>query len=122
MTDCLFDCIIYNHVLEHIEDINGEFVLIKKALKKNGTLIIGVPNTDNMIFKIRRKYWESLLPNEHIWHFNAKYLAQYLQKQKFEIIKIRFEDDARKSYPFHKQTYFRLLSHDTVFSLLVRQC
>ncbi len=105
-----FDCIIYNHVLEHIEDINGEFVLIKKALKKDGTLIIGVPNTDNMIFKIRRKYWESLLPNEHIWHFNAKYLAQYLQKQKFEIIKIRFEDDARKSYPFHKQTYFRLLS------------
>lgn len=105
-----FDCIIYNHVLEHIENVNDEFSYIKKALKKNGVLVIGVPNTDNMIFKIRGKYWESLLPNEHVWHFSTKYLAQYLQKQKFRIVKTSFEDDARKSYPFLKQVYFRLLS------------
>lgn len=105
-----FDCIIYNHVLEHIENINEEFLQIKKVLKKNGILIIGVPNTDNFIFKIRRKFWESLLPNEHVWHFNIKYLVQYLQKQKFEIVKIGFEDDARKSYPFLKRIYFTLLS------------
>lgn len=105
-----FDCIIYNHVLEHIESINEEFSWIKKALKKNGVLIIGVPNTDNMIFKIRRKFWESLLPNEHVWHFNIKYLVKYLQKQKFEVVKISFEDDARKSYPLLKRIYFTLLS------------
>lgn len=105
-----FDCIIYNHVLEHIENINEEFLHIKKALKKNGVLIIGVPNTDNAIFKIRRKFWESLLPNEHVWHFNTKYLKRYLTKQGFEILKVSFEDDARKSYPFLKQIYFTLLS------------
>lgn len=105
-----FDCIIYNHVLEHIENINEEFSLIKRALKKNGVLIIGVPNTDNMIFKIRRKFWESLLPNEHIWHFNTKYLVQYLLKQGFEIVKINFEDDARRTYPLLKRVYFSLLS------------
>jgi len=105
-----FDCIIYNHVLEHIEDVNSEFLLIKKVLKKSGFLIIGVPNTHNMIFKIRRKYWEPLLPNEHVWHFNTKYLVKHLQKHKFEIIKISFEDDARKSYPVLKRIYFTLLS------------
>jgi len=105
-----FDCIIYNHVLEHIENINEEFLLIKKALKKDGVLIVGVPNTDNMIFKIRRKFWESLLPNEHIWHFNIRYLVQYLQKQKFEIVRVSFEDDARRTYPLLKRIYFTLLS------------
>ena len=84
--------------------------MIKKALKKDGVLIVGVPNTDNMIFKIRRKFWESLLPNEHIWHFNIRYLVQYLQKQKFEIVRVSFEDDARRTYPLLKRIYFTLLS------------
>ena len=63
-----------------------------------------------MIFKIRRKFWESLLPNEHVWHFNTRYLVQYLQKQKFEIVRVGFEDDARKTYPLLKRIYFTLLS------------
>lgn len=105
-----FDCIIYNHVLEHIEDINKEFSLIHKCLKKNGILVIGVPNTDNVIFKIRKKYWESLLPNEHIWHFNTDYLKKYLKKQGYKISYTSFDDDHRKSYPVVKRIYFTLLT------------
>ena len=40
-----FDCIIYNHVLEHISDVNAELKLIRKALKPGGIFIAGVPNT-----------------------------------------------------------------------------
>lgn len=105
-----FDCIIYNHVLEHIQDINREFTLIHKCLKKNGILVIGVPNTDNVIFKIRKKYWESLLPNEHIWHFNTDYLKKYLKKQGYKISYTSFDDDHRKSYPVVKRIYFTLLT------------
>ena len=105
-----FDCIIYNHVLEHIEKVNEEFSMIKKILRKNGILIVGVPNTDNIIFKIRGKYWESLLPNEHVWHFSAKYLSGYLARQGFEVLNVCFEDDARKSYSFLKRIYFTILS------------
>ncbi|OGK63019.1 hypothetical protein A2334_01460 [Candidatus Roizmanbacteria bacterium RIFOXYB2_FULL_38_10] len=105
-----YDCIIYNHVLEHIPDINKEFVLIRKMLKKGGTLIVGTPNTDNIIFKIRKKYWESLLPNEHVWHFNTKYLMQYLYENKYEVVFLRFEDDERKQYPLIKKIYFNILS------------
>lgn len=105
-----FDCIIYNHVLEHIENIHVEFALIKKTLKKNGILVLGLPNTDNVIFLIRGKYWESLVPNEHIWHFNTKELIRFLDKQGFKIKDISFTDDKRKDYPFIKKIYFRTLS------------
>jgi len=105
-----FNCIIYNHVLEHIEKINEEFVLINKHLTKDGVLIIGVPNTDNVIFKVRRKYWESLLPNEHVWHFNTNYLKKYLETRRYKVLHTLFDDDQRKSYPLVKRIYFTLLT------------
>lgn len=105
-----FDCIIYNHVLEHVEKLNEEFILINKQLKKKGVLIIGVPNTDNVIFKIRKKFWESLLPNEHVWHFTTAYLKKYLRKQGHKILHTSFDDDQRKSYPLVKRIYFTLLT------------
>jgi 2-polyprenyl-3-methyl-5-hydroxy-6-metoxy-1,4-benzoquinol methylase len=105
-----FDCIVYNHVLEHIEAVNEEFKLIKKHLKKGGILVIGVPNTDNIIFKIRQKYWESLMPNEHVWQFSGKYLINYLASKNFNVQDVSYYNDRRQDYPFLKQVYFRFLS------------
>lgn len=105
-----FDIIIYNHVLEHIENINQEFLMIKKLIKKGGLLVIGVPNVDNIIFFLRKKYWEGLMVNEHIWHFSKKYLINYLNKQGFKIIDIQFINDKREDYPFLKKIYFYFLN------------
>jgi len=111
-----YDCIIYNHVLEHIEDIQKEFSCINTVLKKNGILIIGVPNTDNCIFYIRKKYWEYLLPNEHIWHFNANYLLRFLRRLKYSPLEVSFSHDKRSDYPWIKRCYFSLLClGDTLF-------
>jgi 2-polyprenyl-3-methyl-5-hydroxy-6-metoxy-1,4-benzoquinol methylase len=104
-----FDYIIYNHVLEHIEAVNEEFSLIKKHLKKGGILVIGVPNTNNIIFKIRQKYWESLMPNEHIWHFSDKYLINYLKNNNFRVQDVSYYNDRRQDYPFLKRIYFMFL-------------
>ncbi len=105
-----YDCIIYNHVLEHIEDINEEIKMIKSLLKKGGLLVIGVPNTDNVFFYLRNKYWESLLPAEHIWHFHSRYLIRLLENKGFTILDVSFENDKRYSYPFMKRVYFKFLS------------
>lgn len=105
-----FDVVIYNHVLEHIENINEEMKLVKSIINKEGVLVIGVPNTDNIIFYLRQKYWESLMPNEHIWHFSRKHLVNLLIRNCFRIINISFSDDSRRDYPFFKQVYFRFLS------------
>lgn len=106
----LFDCVIYNHVFEHIPSLGNEFRLINKVIRPGGILVVGVPNTSNFIFWIRRKFWESLLPNEHVWHFNTTYLKNYLDSQGYDIQDISFNDDARQDYPFLKQIYFRILS------------
>ncbi len=105
-----YDCIIYNHVLEHIENISQEFLAIKKRLNKNGLLIIGVPNRDNAIFKIRGKYWEYLLPNEHVWHFSTHYLSDFLDREGFKVLTTQFFNDKRRDYLMIKRIYFSFLS------------
>ena len=105
-----FDCIIYNHVIEHIENPIAEISLAKKILKKDGLLIVGVPNTDNVIFFLRQKYWESLMPNEHIWHFSEKYLENLFNELSFKIVEKIFTDDKRQDYPLFKRIYFKILS------------
>lgn len=105
-----FDVVIYNHVVEHIADVEKEIKLIKQILKSKGLLILGAPNTSNIIFYLRKKYWESLMPLEHIWHFSKNYLINYLKKQRFKILDISFSDDKRQDYPFVKKVYFSILS------------
>lgn len=105
-----FDCVVYNHVLEHVPNITGEFRHIEKTLRPGGLLVVGVPNTANFIFGVRRKFWESLLPNEHVWHLNTKGLIYLLEKEKYRILDISFNDDARKEYPLVKRIYFGILS------------
>lgn len=105
-----FDVIIYNHVFEHIEKLNTEINLAKTVLKQQGLLVIGVPNTNNIIFWLRQKYWEYLVPLEHVWHFSNQYLVKWLKKNNFQTVKITFSDDPRADYPLFKKIYFRLLS------------
>jgi len=105
-----FDFVIYNHVLEHIDNPIDELFLVNKVLKKGGFLIVGLPNIQNIIFFLRQKYWEPLMPNEHIWHFSNKYLINLLKQRGFMLLDISYSDDARKKYPILKRLYFRILS------------
>lgn len=105
-----FDVIIYNHVLEHIEDIKTEILFMKESLKKDGIFVLGLPNTNNIIFFLRKKYWEPLMPLEHVWHFSKNYLTSFLNKNGFTVCDVSFSDDSRNNYPFLKRIYFFVLS------------
>ena len=105
-----FDVVIYNHVMEHIPDPQVELSLLKKIIKSNGILVIGVPNADNIIFKVRKKFWEPLMPNEHVWHFTTKHMVQLLKGQHFHILDISYEDDKRLDYPIIKRIYFGVMT------------
>ena len=105
-----FDVIIYNHVLEHIYDPRHELEIVRNILKKEGIIILGLPNTANLIFYLRGKYWESLMPREHIWHFSKGQIKIFLNSLNFEVIKTYYSNHDRSDYPLLKKLYFSILS------------
>ena len=74
------------HTLEHIKNLTKTMSEIKRVLKRNGYLIIEVP--DAFGYKSNEKvlgYWFTI--REHIHHFNENSLTNLL-KDNFQIIKI----------------------------------
>lgn len=105
-----FDIIIFNHVLEHIEKIHEQIKIAKKLLKPHGLLIVGIPNVRNIIFMLRQKYWEPLMPKEHIWHLTDHYMQSLIEELGFKTILKQYSDDKRQDYHQFKKIYFKLLS------------
>lgn len=105
-----FDVIIFNHVLEHIEKVHEQLEIAKKLLQPDGLLVIGVPNTRNIIFYLRKKYWEYLMPKEHVWHFSDQYIIRLLNQHGFSVVSKQYSDDKRQDYPVIKRAYFSFLS------------
>jgi 2-polyprenyl-3-methyl-5-hydroxy-6-metoxy-1,4-benzoquinol methylase len=108
-TNKKFDVIILSHVLEHVLNPPQEIVLIKKILARGGIVLIGIPNTRNIIFALRKKYWEYLRPNEHIWHFSDTYLITLLKRNGFHILEKWYMNDLRRDYSYIKRVYFNIL-------------
>lgn len=105
-----FDAIVYNHVMEHVENPDKEIGLIKQIINKNGLLIIGVPNRRNILFYLRGIYWESLMPGEHIWHFTDSYMINLLKKKGLVIKMVFYSNHNRQQLPRIKRLYFKVLT------------
>lgn len=81
-----FDLIIFNHTLEHLQDIKG---VLKKAsilLNIGGVLYIDLPNFDSVTANLQKQSWPLLLPNEHLWHFTYLSLKKILEENNMKII------------------------------------
>lgn len=114
----VFDVVILSHVLEHVENPVVVIEIIKRMLAKNGILLIGIPNTRNIIFLLRRKYWEYLRPNEHVWHFSDTYLINMLKNNGFTVLEKWYVNDSRSDYRFVKRLYFQFLCFlNTIFGM-----
>jgi 2-polyprenyl-3-methyl-5-hydroxy-6-metoxy-1,4-benzoquinol methylase len=85
-----FDLITINHVLEHLINPNETLLEIKKILKKNGTLIIGVPNTNSLAKIIYGKNWYQFDIPRHVINYSEKNLSFILNKNGFKVKNIRY--------------------------------
>ena len=83
-----FDLVIFNHTLEHLEDVKLVVSKAKVVLKDGGCLFIDVPNFGGLSAKLLGINWSLLLPNEHLWHFTEQALAILLKDTGFKIIYI----------------------------------
>lgn len=73
-----FDVITINHVLEHVPQPAETIAEIRRILKHDGLLVIGVPNIGSIMAGLKGKKWASLRPAEHVWHFAPATLKRLL--------------------------------------------
>lgn len=83
-----FDNIIFNHVFEHIDNPVATFMEVKRILKKEGVLVIQVPNIDSYQFRAFGKKWVQLSVPQHLCHFTPETIRLALETVGFNVFKI----------------------------------
>lgn len=78
----LFDKIRLNWSLEHVHDPQKYFDFFSKKLKKNGEILICIPNFDGHIYSIDPSISE--LPI-HLYHFKFKNIEDYCKRNNLKI-------------------------------------
>lgn len=94
--DDFFDVIIMRHSLEHIYNPVHVLHEIRRALKPDGLLLIGVPNIDSFVSKITGIYWGDLDVPRHLFHFSPSTISTLLNEAGFSIEKFHHEMRARR--------------------------
>jgi 2-polyprenyl-3-methyl-5-hydroxy-6-metoxy-1,4-benzoquinol methylase len=84
--DTDYDIISLWHVFEHVYTFDEYFSLFTKSLKKGGTLILALPNSDSADAKIYGKYWAAYDTPRHLWHFTPDTLSQFVEARGFTIV------------------------------------
>lgn len=84
-----FDVVSLWHVLEHVHQIEPYMKAFHKVLKKDGKLIIAVPNNSSYDAGHYREYWAAYDVPRHIWHFAPKQMSRFGQQFGFILSEIR---------------------------------
>ncbi len=78
-----FDLISFWDVFEHVIDLNKTLVICKRLLKKNGVLLLNIPDHGSLARKLLGKSWPFYL-NVHLYYFEKKTLNMILNKHGFK--------------------------------------
>lgn len=81
-----FDVITLWHVLEHVHDLHQYLDSFNRLLKKDGTLVIAVPNYSSYDAQVYGNCWAAYDVPRHLYHFSPKSMDVLLRKHGFEVI------------------------------------
>lgn len=84
--DNYFDVITLWHVLEHLPYPDSILSEIHRIIKKDGILLLEVPNIESLPFKIFKRYWFHLDIPRHLCHWSRKTVGRLLEKNNFEVL------------------------------------
>lgn len=84
-----YDIITLFHVLEHIKDPIKLCTDLRSYLKRNGILIIEVPNANDYLLKMSKPYRNFYWQIAHISYFSPKTVSHVLKKAGYHKIKIK---------------------------------
>lgn len=77
----LFDVITLWHVLEHVYPLRETVRELIRRLAPGGAIFIAVPNHESQDAAHYQSHWAAYDVPRHIWHFNRKSMAEFLQQE-----------------------------------------
>ncbi|MBX9850758.1 MAG: class I SAM-dependent methyltransferase [Cytophagaceae bacterium] len=75
-----YDVITMWHVLEHVHKLNETIIKLKVLLRKNGRIVIAVPNCDSKDAKHYKEFWAAYDVPRHLYHFTPETMEKLLTK------------------------------------------
>ncbi len=90
-----FDFIIFNDVFEHLDNLDYVIIRLKTVLKYDGSIIINLPSSNGIIFKISElmmkfgfskfydRLWQKNMSSPHLSYFNKENLDKLFHKHNF---------------------------------------
>lgn len=80
-----FEIITLWHVLEHVKNLEEYITTLKSLLKKNGNLIIAVPNFKSYDAKYYKQFWAAYDVPRHLWHFSQSGIEKLFKELGFDL-------------------------------------
>lgn len=110
------DIVVINHVLEHVKYPTQLLKHVHQVLSTQGLLVVGVPNFDSFLARIKRDRWQSLIPDQHRWHFTLRTLDQFILQFGFVRIGQTWENHDRTMHNFWKKPIYWVLDEIALFT------
>jgi predicted SAM-dependent methyltransferase len=81
----LLDCITMWHVLEHVPNLSEYLVRLKSLLKKDGVLIVAVPNFKSYDASHYKNFWAAYDVPRHLSHFSKNAISRLFLKVNMKV-------------------------------------
>ncbi len=125
-TNLIFDIIVFNDVFEHLEMINDVIRQVSLVLKDDGLIVLNLPTSDGIIFKISRfllrfkinkfydRLWQKNTSSPHLSYFNKSNLTKLFLKNRFSLL----EAGSLETFEFNNFKRFRNLYKSIFLSFI----
>lgn len=84
-----YDCITAFDLIEHVLDPPQLIHDAYKRLKSGGYLVLTLPDLGSLQRMLMRSRWYFYIPEEHLHYFKRSTMRRFLERQDFEIVKIK---------------------------------
>jgi Methylase involved in ubiquinone/menaquinone biosynthesis len=88
--DAFFDYVRTNHSFEHLHNPREVLKEIRRIIKPDGKLFIGVPNVASLPADMFGDCWYNLGPPTHPYGYSPKSLSRFLEQEGFEVEKVGY--------------------------------
>lgn len=89
LPDEAFDLVVLHHVLEHLDDVHGLFLWLRRVLSRTGTAVLAYPNPEGLNARLFGSLWYQWDSPRHLVLPPADALARSAEAAGLRVIRLR---------------------------------